>query len=108
MLIIRNDQLQSLQLDVRVRNATSALRRALSDECEKLGEDGLRRRIELGFQKAEHYGITDLSEVIRFIELMFALGEDFDSREAARKILDWTDITNEFKLQALEKLARQW
>lgn len=108
MLIIRNDQLQTLQADVRVRNATSALRRALPDECEKLGADGLRRRIELGFQKAGQNGMTDLSEIIRFIQLMFAGGEDFDSVEAARKILDWTEITNEFKLQALEKLARQW
>ncbi|HEY2384576.1 MAG TPA: hypothetical protein VGK48_25650 [Terriglobia bacterium] len=105
MLIIRKDQLRAMELDVRVRNVTTTIRKALPEPCTALGTDAFRKRIELAFQKSEKYGMTEISEVIRFVQLMFVLGDDFDTAEAARNILQWTDVTNNFRLQALEKRA---
>jgi len=107
MLTIRKDQFDAMDHDVRVRNIGDIIRKAFPDACEQLGSALLTERIETGLQKAESHGITELSEVTRFVQLMFVFGEDFDAADWAATILHWTDVANEFKLQALEKRAEE-
>jgi len=108
MLVIRKAQLQALQEDLKKRQVAELMRKTWPEECEQLGPAGLQPWIDLGFQKASSYDMHDPAEAVRFIHLMFALGEDFDTAPEtawAGTILHWAGASNELKLAALEKRA---
>jgi hypothetical protein len=54
------------------------LRSRFPEECEKLGERGVRKRIDEGIEGASTYGIRAERDVATFIRYMFALGPGFD------------------------------
>ncbi len=46
---------------------------------EILGEEGVRKVIRLGFERADKYGLTNRGPMRSYIELMFMFGSDFDT-----------------------------
>lgn len=49
------------------------------DHAKSLGRESLERIVELGIQRARHYGFTERDSVRFYIELMFHFGSDFDT-----------------------------
>jgi hypothetical protein len=82
MLIIRQEQ-----MDEFIRTAAKSfedwmvahLTEFFPGECRVLGYPEVRATIRYGIEKAERYGITTEREVCKYIDLMYALGQDFDS-----------------------------
>ena len=48
-------------------------------ECGVLGELKLRATIQYGIQRAANYGLTAKRDVCKYIDVMIALGRDFDT-----------------------------
>lgn len=55
------------------------LREFTPKHSEILGEDGVRRIIRLGQERAKNYGFVNRGPVRFYIELIFMLGSDFDT-----------------------------
>ena len=113
MLIIRNAQLKVLargSLESFIQRATEHLRRTVPDRCEHLGDAEVRRSIETAVAKSRTYGLRDELEILRYLNLMYVLGFDFDSSEKyprAREILSDSTMRSKSKAVALGERARQ-
>ena len=89
MLTIRKEQMEALapvmlkSFECRVY---AHLLRVFERQCNELGEPVVRERIRQGITGAGEYGITLEYDVVRYIDLMFILSEDFDSNTE----LPWT------------------
>lgn len=55
------------------------LRASFPDECEELGEIGIRVRIQEGVERAKGHEIVAEKDVARFIHFMFTIRPDFDT-----------------------------
>jgi hypothetical protein len=55
------------------------LREFFRDRCEALTETGVRDEIRYGVRRARVYGFESELDACRYIDLMFALGSDFDA-----------------------------
>jgi hypothetical protein len=55
------------------------LKRCFPSELESLGEPKARELIQHGVKRAASYGIRGQRDVCKYIDLMIALGSDFDS-----------------------------
>lgn len=55
------------------------LNKFFPNHCEALGDSGVREAIQYGTQQAESYDIVTERDVCKYIDLMFALGRDFDT-----------------------------
>ena len=49
------------------------------NQCEALGDSDVREAIQYGIEQAESYDIVTECDVCKYIDLMFALGRDFDT-----------------------------
>jgi hypothetical protein len=82
MLLIRDEQLSAL-LGVRQkeyeRRLAAHLRKYFSETCAELGEGGLRDAVRYGIQRAKSYGIDAERDVVKYLNLMFVFGRDFDT-----------------------------
>ena len=79
-------------------------------ECTELGEEGVRRRIRDGLERAKTYGITAERDVARFIRLMFGIRPDFDTSRKTRwagEILQQTDVPPAERLDRVKMTARE-
>ncbi len=54
------------------------LRKFFPENCRKLGDVGLLETIRLGVERAASYQISSERDVCKYIDLMLALGPDFD------------------------------
>jgi hypothetical protein len=48
-------------------------------ECDALGEEGTRERVRYGTERARSHGFVAERHVVKYIDLMFAYGRDFDA-----------------------------
>jgi len=72
-------------------------------ECSALGDDGTRETIQYGKERASAYGANGEREIVKYIDLMFAFGRDFDRDPA----LSWASaVLNGRWKDAAVKLAR--
>ncbi len=82
MLIIREEQMEIFE-QVALRNFENDMIDHLKDfspdHCRVLKNDGVRKVIQLGVEKAETYGFTDRGPVKFYVEMMFMLGSYFDT-----------------------------
>ena len=82
MLLIRDDQMRVLARHAQERFAVRAvahLKRVLPEECAAMGEPAVRNSVDMAIRKAESYGIEEELDVLRYLNLMYALGFDFDT-----------------------------
>ena len=81
MLVISSEQLavfgQQQSLDFEARLA-SHLREFFPEQCEALGEKELRELMRYGVRRAAFYGINAERDVCKYVDLMMALGLNFD------------------------------
>ena len=82
MLLIRDEQLLALR-GVREkeyeRRLAAHLRKYFSETCADLGERGLRDAVRYGIKRAKAYGIQAERDVVKYLNLMFVFGRDFDT-----------------------------
>lgn len=86
------------------------LHRCFPAECAQLGEPGVGETIRYGMDRAGSYGITTAREVCTYIDLMMALGRDFDRDEQlpwASSILKSKWKSTSAKLDQLYRKAKE-
>ncbi len=79
-------------------------------QCDELGEQGLRRRIRDGVERAKRHKIQSQTDVARFIRFMFTLGPDFDTARKTnwvRPILADSDASAGQRLDRIRAEARE-
>ena len=54
------------------------LKEFFPEECQNIGEPGVRETIQYGIEQAESHSILTEQHVCKYIDLMFALGRDFE------------------------------
>jgi hypothetical protein len=68
------------------------------------GESAGRKSIQRGIESSRKYGITAENDVARYIDLMYRLGEDFDTSPNtpwAARILENSDFGSSVKMDML-------
>ena len=84
MLIIRKEQMEAFARQAReqfIHDSIAHIRTVLPDEYAFLGDSRVRESVDLALQRADGYGITDTYDVLRYLNLMYSLGFDFDRDE---------------------------
>lgn len=84
MLVIRKSQMDEFtkfELKKFEDSVVLHLRQDLPEKVKGLPEETLRDIIQRGISVAEDYGIRIEDDVKRYIDLMFILGQDFDTSE---------------------------
>ena len=110
-LVIREAQLKALAeaaTDEFVATAAAHLTEHYPRTSNLLGEIGLKDAIRRGLAKARRYGIDDEYDALRFLNLMFALGFEFDSDPKypwARHYLTDSSYGPRAKLDAVTQFA---
>jgi len=108
MLRIRKKQFSKLSETVFqgfIDRAVKHLKKAWPRECDSAGEKGVIDSIEVGVKKAEEYGIRAERDVIRYIDVMYLLGHDFDNNDDT----EWAGrILEDCTLPPTVKMDRLW
>jgi len=103
-LKIRSEQLEPFE-ERGLKRITKAVNGAWPEICEKLGEEGVRKRIKKALLLAHKYKIILPSNATRIVHLTFLLDNDeLDTSPDtgwAKSILNWDD-SEKFRLAALE------
>jgi hypothetical protein len=115
MLVIRKAQWDAIDKTIRVDNFHSHLQavmtRTYPDECTRIGDEGVRERIEKGIKQTRAHQIHKPANIARYIHLMFLFATDdlYTSPDTywARHILEWDDADEDFKLAALERRGQK-
>ncbi len=116
MLAIRREQ-WALFSQAEVRKfedwTVSHLKKFFPRQCAAMGDPKLRETIQYGIRRAASYGITVKRDVCKYIDVMIALGQDFDKDERfawAPQILgqrNGSGVKAEMLLQSAVKQLRQ-
>mgnify|MGYP001248209479 CR=1 FL=1 len=79
MLRIRPDQLRALDEPTSefLARTEQHLREVWTEECDELGQTGVREHVLGAFADARAHGLTSEFDVVRFIDLSMAFGRDF-------------------------------
>lgn len=103
MFQLRKDHMQAFE-DAALRRFETEMVRHLGKFARKhseiLGEEGVRKVIRLGIERAMEYGLTNRGPMRSYIELMFMFGSDFDTDPQlpwAAEILGDKDEKDEMK-----------
>ena len=90
MLIIRKQQVETLDLDLRRRMAISALRETevtTPHAVLGLSNEEQQSRLDKAVNKTVHYRLNNLNDIETFIQLSFLVGPNFDQYPRFKKIL---------------------
>ena len=69
----------------------------------KLGEEGIRKQIRAGIDRADEYDIVREADVAKFIDLKFVIHQEFDTHPE----LPWVqEILNDGSLDGEQKIAK--
>lgn len=114
MLTLRRDSFRAFRRAGReelLRRASAHLREHFPETCERLGPNGLRRAVRQGLGRARSYGILAERGVVKYLNLMFLFGRDFDrdpSLPWARPILlEESEPPGMLKIERLYRAARR-
>lgn len=80
------------------------IRKEWASEFAQFGDATVRRTVEQAFRKADEYKLANEGQVVRYLNLMYTLGCDFDTDPGypwARKILSDPYLTADSKLDLL-------
>jgi hypothetical protein len=84
--------------------AVDHIRTALPETYDALGYEGVRESVLIAVQKAEHYGLERWPEIVRYLDVMYILGFDFDDDPYyswAQQVLTDTDLPPDEKMDTL-------
>lgn len=115
MLVIRKAQWEVIDKVIRKDDFFNRLQavmiRTYPDECARIGEKGVRERIEKGMEQTRAHQIHKPANITRYIHLMFLFKtDDLDTSPDtnwAGHILEWEDADEDFKLAALERRGQK-
>jgi hypothetical protein len=80
------------------------------DECEQIGETGIRKIIQHGMERSQHYGIVLEYDICLYLHVMLVLGEHFDEEPKftwARAVLDDNERGASSRIDHLHDLVFQ-
>lgn len=86
-MILRDDQIRALTQVTRKgfeQRLYEQLAKYWPDECARMGEWHVRRMIRNARHSAMTYGIETEYDILRFLNVMFAVGKDFESNPDCR------------------------
>ncbi len=82
MVIIRKEQMdvfpRPVASDLECRIHTHVTR-TFPAQCDALGDPEVRRRIRAGMARARRYAIESHYDIMRFVDLLFLLGPEFET-----------------------------
>lgn len=79
MLLIRNSQMHVLQDAMWMRLIAEHVCKCFPKQWEEWGEPAARRLIGRAVEKARGYGFKELVDLQQYVDLVVALGEDFET-----------------------------
>jgi hypothetical protein len=77
VIVIRNKQMEVLDREAVASYLLSHVRRFARDHAESVGEENLRKLVQLAIQRAASFGWTKRGPLEFFLEVMVMLGSDF-------------------------------
>jgi hypothetical protein len=111
MLVIRHEQILVLADAMRNRFESEAcehVRRYFPGRCLALGEQALKETVGDGLRRARAYGFQSQFDLLRFLNLLFEFGLDFDRTEEhqwARPFLEAAHRSPTFQMDSLMEEA---
>jgi len=78
------------------------LKDAFSEQVSSLSDDELGKRIREGIQRAQSYKFESEADVVRFIDLQWRMGENFDTD---LEKYPWVELLSESGITPAEKVA---
>jgi hypothetical protein len=108
MLTIRNAQLKAFGPDLErafMARAVRHLGEAFSDKCAALGPGDVSRSVESGMRKARGYGLESEVDILRYLNLMYTFGFEFDVLPWAKGVLADMGISADAKMDELMENA---
>lgn len=114
MLTIRDAQMAALARDRRerfVRKATAHVHAAFPARFVELGRNGVEASVRAALEKCAVYHVTSERDVLRYVNLMYALGFDFDTDTRmpwAADVLGDPLLEGNVKLDLLAGRTRRW
>lgn len=109
MLIIRPAQMAALELAQRQRFSAylaAHAREIWPRKCALRGETGLTESVWRAMDRSERYGITYEADVTRYLDLMLAIDDDFDTHPRVPKFVRAT--LQDDSLSGSQKMALIW
>ena len=112
MLVIREQQLEVLSRAMRRHFedlAVAHLQSALPDRCEAMGAAAVRASVMKAMQAARMYGLVEEYDILRYLNLMYVLGLEFDRDSRfpwAADILSDSQLQGRTKMDLLMEQAR--
>ena len=110
MLVIRAAQMKAFeeaQWSNLVQQLTDHLKEALPGDYERLGDAAARSLARRAIERGRDYGMETQLDCFRFFNLLFLLGDDFDSEPWASEILSDRNMQGSTKLEILEYECRE-
>lgn len=110
MLNIKPDQMQSLGRMMRERFVSEEIarvRRERPAQAARVDDARIRAFVEHAIARAAAYGLVQVSEVQRFIDLNFRLGPDFEERSDCQPVcvlLEATEVAGQLRLDRVDRL----
>jgi hypothetical protein len=83
MLTIRDGQIAALgaaRLSEFQSKAVTHVRDCFPDVCAGLSDADLKLQVVRGIARGQHHGLDDQADLLRFLNVMFSLGQDFENR----------------------------
>jgi hypothetical protein len=108
MLVIRREQMQTLEAAQFTAWVTQHVQRFFPESCAKLGPAATAQAVADGLARAREYGFSEPADACRFVDMVFALGPEFDRDPAlpwAAELLAADDVTDPTERMDLLTLA---
>jgi hypothetical protein len=84
MLTIRESQMAALARELIARfdyKALAHVKNCFPQLCAQMGDAGALHYVRAGLRRAREYGLESEYDLLRFLNVMFTLGSEFDSNE---------------------------
>jgi hypothetical protein len=81
------------------------VRTALPDRYARLGEAAVLASVDQALRKAEEYDLQQDCDIIRYLNLMYRLGFDFDADPQSRDVLQARGLSASDRLDRLTERA---
>ncbi len=113
-LTIRNPQMAALEEAQRQefgKRTIAFIRERYPEACSRFGDQAVRDMVALSLRKAREHGLTARSDILRYINVMYTLGCEFESDPRypwAREIMSQPRLRPESKINQLTARTIQY
>ncbi len=110
MLIIRKAQMEAFRSSKErqfVQKAVKHLETAIPERCLKLGSEAVIDSVHTALRKGKEYGMESEFDFLRYLNLMYTAGFEFDTETWAAELLGNAKLDPGVKLELLRERVRQ-